>query len=85
VLNDIVALERDPEKEPQRRYSLIEGRYADAAASEMQLIAAHVLEACRVGRAAEKYGEVLDSLHVVMLFGTELPTPNVRSHGEYWG
>jgi hypothetical protein len=33
----------------------------------MQLESAHVLKARRVGRAAEECGEVLDSLHVVML------------------
>jgi hypothetical protein len=33
----------------------------------MQLIAAHVLEARRVGRSPKKRSEVLDSLHIVML------------------
>ena len=67
MFDDLVALEGDPEKEPQRRDGLIEGRHADAARREMQLISPHVLEARRVGRAAEEGGEVLDSLHVVML------------------
>ena len=39
---------------------LIEGRDADAARRQMQLKAAQVLEARRVGRAAEERGEVLD-------------------------
>ena len=49
VLDDIVTLERDPEKEPQGRYGLIEGRRANTARRQMQLIAAHVLETCRIG------------------------------------
>ena len=41
--------------------------------SQMQLIAMHLLEARRVGRAAEKRSEVLDPLHVVMwVFGAKL-------------
>jgi hypothetical protein len=81
VLDDVVALEGDPEKEPQRRDGLIEGRHADALGSKMQLIAAHVLEACRIGRAAEECGEVLDSLHVVMLgLRRELADRHVFDH-----
>ena len=73
MLDDPVTLEGDPEKEPQRCDGLIEGRHVDAAPREMKLISGHVLEACRVGRAAEEGGEVLDSLHVVMLgFGANL-------------
>jgi hypothetical protein len=44
-----VALERDPEKEPQRRDRLVEGRHTNAARRQMQLIATHVLERRRVG------------------------------------
>ena len=81
MFHDLVALEGDPEKEPQRRDGLIEGRYADAPGSEMQLISAHVLEARRVGRAAEECGEVLDSLHVVMLgLRRELADRHVFDH-----
>ena len=67
VLDDIVTLERDPEKEPQGRYGLIEGRHANTARRQMQLVAAHVLEARRIGRSPEERSEVLDPLHVVML------------------
>jgi hypothetical protein len=59
VLDDIVALERDPEKEPQCRYGLVAGRHTNAAASEMQLIAANVLEACGVWRSPEERREFL--------------------------
>jgi hypothetical protein len=31
VLDDVVAPERDPEKETQRRYGLVDGRYTNAA------------------------------------------------------
>ena len=49
VLDDIVAPERDPEKEPQGRYGLIERRHANTARRQMKLVAAHVLEARRIG------------------------------------
>ena len=49
VLDDIVAPERDPEKETQRRYGLVDGRYTNAARRQVQLVAAHVLEARRIG------------------------------------
>jgi hypothetical protein len=49
VLDDIVTPERDPEKEPQRRYGLIEGRSANAARCQMKLVEAHVLEGRRIG------------------------------------
>ena len=81
VLHDIGAPERDLEEEPQRRDGLVEGRNADAARRQMQLIAAHVLEARRVGRAAEERGEVLDPLHVVMLgLRRELADRHVFDH-----
>src|SRR6195256_4126376 len=81
VLDDSVAPERDLKKEPQRRYGLIEGRHANAARCQMQLIAAHVLEARRIGRSPEKRGEVLDPLHVVMLgLRRELADRHVFDH-----
>jgi hypothetical protein len=49
VLDDIVTPERDPEKEPQRRYALIEGRSANAARRRMKLVEAHVPEGRRIG------------------------------------
>src|SRR3972149_5039048 len=67
VRDDVVSSKRDPEKEPQRRSTLIEGRNADAARSEMRLIAANVLERRSIGRMAEEGGELLDPLHVVTL------------------
>jgi hypothetical protein len=48
VLDDIVTPQRDPEKEPQRRDGLIEGRHTNAARRQMKLVAAHVLEARRI-------------------------------------
>src|SRR6185312_2182861 len=47
----------------------------------MKLIAAHVFEARRIGRAAEESGEVLDPLHVVMLgLRRELADRHVFDH-----
>ena len=81
VLDDLVALERDLEKEPQRRDGLIDGRHANAARRQMQLVAAHVLEARRIGRSPEERREVLDPLHVVMLgLRRELADRHVFDH-----
>jgi hypothetical protein len=46
--NDLLAPKRDLKKEPQRRDGLIEGRHTHPARSQMQLVAAHVLEARRI-------------------------------------
>jgi hypothetical protein len=48
VLDDIVAPERDLKKEPQRRDGLVDGRHANTARSQMELVAAYVLEARRI-------------------------------------
>ena len=48
VLDNLVALERDPKKESQCGDYLVEGRHADTARRQMQLVAAHVLEARRI-------------------------------------
>jgi hypothetical protein len=66
MFHNRVALEGDSEKEPQRREGLIKGRCADASGSEMQLIAAHVLKACLVGRAAEECWVFGANLRIVM-------------------
>src|SRR5882724_7432057 len=81
VLDDSVAPERYPKKEPQRRYGLIERRHANAARCQMQLIATHVLEVRRIRRSPEKRSEVLDPLHVVMLgLRRELADRHVFDH-----
>src|SRR6266481_6074257 len=67
MVDDVGTPKRDPEKEPQCRDALVEGRNARATRRQMKLIAAYVFEARRVGRAAEEGSEVLDPLHVVML------------------
>jgi hypothetical protein len=67
VVHDVGAPKRDPEKEPQCRDALVEGRNAGASGYQVKLIATHVLEARRIGRAAEEGSEVLDPLHVVIL------------------
>ena len=54
VLDDGRSLERDPEKEPQRRHRLIANWRAGAARGQLQLKAPDVLEARRVGRSAEE-------------------------------
>src|SRR5712671_6890824 len=47
----------------------------------MQLVPAHVLEACGNGRSPEKCGEVLDPLHVVVLgLRRELADRHVFDH-----
>ena len=51
----------------QRRYGLVDGRHANLARDQMQLVAAHVLEARRIRRSPKEHREVLDPLHVVML------------------
>jgi len=81
MLDDLVAFKRDLKKEPQRRYRLIDGRHANAARRQMQLVAAHVLEARRIRRSSEKRCEVLDPLHVVMLgLRRELADRHVFDH-----
>ena len=62
VLQDIVSLERDPEEESQRRDALIEGRNADAARGQIELVAANIFEACSVRRSTKERREVLDPL-----------------------
>src|SRR5437868_5662352 len=49
VLDDLVAFERDPKEEPQRRDGLVDGRHANTARRQMQLVAAYVLEARHIG------------------------------------
>ena len=48
MLDDLVALQRDPKEEPQRRNGLIDDRHTDTACRQMQLVAANVLEARRI-------------------------------------
>jgi hypothetical protein len=67
VLDDRCLLERDPEKEPQRRYRVIENGRMRAALRQMQLKTPDVLEARRVGRSAEESGELLDDADVALL------------------
>src|SRR6185437_3808285 len=67
MLEDLMALQRDLKEEPQRRNGLVDGRHANAARRQMQLVAAHVLEARLIRRSSEERSEVLDSLNVVML------------------
>src|SRR5271156_2514231 len=81
VLDDLVALQRDPEEEPQRRDGLVDGWYADAACGQIQLVAPHVLEARRIRGSPEEHREVLDPLHVVMLgLRRELADRHVFDH-----
>src|SRR5215216_1187318 len=81
MVQDVGAPKRDPEKESQRRDALVEGRNARTTRRQMKLIAAHVCETRGVGRAAEKSGEVLDPLQVVMLgLRCELADRHVFDH-----
>jgi hypothetical protein len=49
VVDDVVLLERDPEKEPQRRYGVIENGRMYAVLGKMQLKAPDIFEAGRLG------------------------------------
>src|SRR5207253_1723004 len=81
VLDDLVALERDPEEEPQRRDSLVDRRHADTARCQMELVAPYILEARRIRRSPQEHREVLDSLHIVMLgLRRELEDRHVFDH-----
>lgn len=81
VFDDLVTPQRDLEEEPQSRDRLVDGRHADAARCEMELIAAHVLEAGQIRRSSEEGCEVLDPLHIVMLgLGRELADRHVFDH-----
>src|SRR5262245_55797427 len=67
VLDDVVSLERDPEKEPQRRHRVIENGGMCAAFGKMQLKASDVLHARPIGRSAEECGEILDGADIALL------------------
>jgi hypothetical protein len=67
VCDDLVAPKRDPEEEPQRRHSVIENGGMRPALRQMQLEAPDILEARRVGRAAEERGELFDDSDVALL------------------
>jgi hypothetical protein len=54
VLDDLGSLEREPEKEPQRRHGLIANWRAGAARGQLQLKAPDVLEARLVGGLPEE-------------------------------
>src|SRR3954447_19079241 len=81
VLDDLVALERNLEEEPQRRDGLVDSRHANAVRCQMQLVAPHVLKTRRFRRSPEEYREVLDPLHIVMLgLRRELADRHVFDH-----
>src|SRR5215510_4665289 len=67
VLDDVVSLERDPEKEPQRGHRVIENRRLRTVLGKMQLKAPHLLQARPVGRAAEKRSKGLDRADIAFL------------------
>src|SRR5216683_1747773 len=67
MLNEVGAIERHLEEEPQRRDGGIDLGCARPARRQMQAIAPYVLRLGRVRRAFKERGEVLDPLHVVML------------------
>ncbi len=64
MVQDVGTPKRDPEKEPQLRDALVEGRNARTTSRQMKLIAAHVFETRGVERAAKEGSEVLDPLKV---------------------
>src|ERR1044071_5923892 len=81
MFEDLMPLQRDLKEEPQRRDGLVDGRHANAARGQMQLIPAHVLESRGIRWSPEERGEVLDSLHVVMLgLRRELADRHVFDH-----
>src|SRR5229473_1560685 len=67
MLNEVGAIERHLEEEPQRRDGGIDLGCARPARRQMQAIAPYVLRLGRGRRAFKERGEVLDPLHIVML------------------
>ena len=67
MLDDLGAIERHIEEEPQRRDGGVDLWRTRAARRQMQPKAAHVFRLSRVGRAAEERRKTLDPLNVVVL------------------
>src|SRR6266436_5347506 len=81
MLNEVGAIERHLEEEPQRRDGGIDLGCARPARRQMQAIAPYVLRLGRGRRAFKERGEVLDPLHVVMLgLRCELADRHVFDH-----
>src|SRR5262249_59662282 len=60
LLGKIVALQRDPEEEPQGRGTDIDGRYRRSDRRQPQLIAMDILGGGLVGRPAQEIGKPFD-------------------------
>src|SRR5215472_14905454 len=67
LLGKIVALQRDPEEEPQGRGTDVDGRYRRPDRRQPQLIAMDILGGGLVGRPAQKIGEPFDVADIVVL------------------
>jgi len=67
MLDDLGAIERHIEEEPQRRDGGVDLWRTRAARRQMQPKATHVFRLSRVGRAAEERRKTLDPLNVVVL------------------
>jgi hypothetical protein len=63
----IVALQRDPEEEPQGRGTNIDGRYRRPDRRQPQLIAMDILWGGLVGRPAQEIGKLFDVADIVEL------------------
>jgi len=75
------AIEGDLEEKLQSGNRGVEGNRRDATIHAVQLIAAQILGAGRVGRVAQESGEVPDGTDVSTLrLGGELAHPHVLDH-----
>jgi hypothetical protein len=81
LFGEVGSIERHIEEEPQRRHSAVDLGRARSVRRQMQPVAAHIFFARSGGRSAEKRGEILDPLHVVMLgLWRELADRHVFDH-----
>jgi hypothetical protein len=79
--DDIGAIERHIEEEPQRRTGAVDRSRAGSARCQMQQIAADIFSARTSGRAPKKNGKVLDAPNVIGLrLGHEIADRHVFDH-----
>jgi hypothetical protein len=72
---------RDREEEAQRDRRAVHARWLRSGCCLVNLIAAQVLAGCRIGRAAQELGKVLDVADIIMLrLLAELADRHVLDH-----
>ena len=67
VLDNVGALERDPEEEPQRGHGVIENRNLRVVLRRKQLKASDLFEASGIWRSAEECSKALDDADVALV------------------